>query len=228
MAFTLADLLLPPACVACRSPGTWPLCGACRRALPFLGSACCTRCALPLPCGRRCPAAGAAFEMSWAPLAHDGPARALVIALKYQGGRALAEPLAAALIAGAPAGLLAAGVTLVPVPSDPARARQRGYNQAGAITAVLRARLGLPVCNLLRRSGSSRSQVGAGRSSRRSAGLTILARGTVPGRCVLVDDVHTTGATLEACASALRSAGAEIVTAVTATRTLAGGRKASR
>lgn len=151
-----------------------------------------------------------------------------MIALKYRGGRALAEPLAAALIAGAPSGLLGPEVTLVPVPSDPARARQRGYNQAAAIAAVLRARLGLPVLDVLRRSGSTRSQVGADRASRRAAGPQLVARSAAPAQCVLVDDVHTTGATLDACARALRAAGARTVTAVTATRTLNGARNASR
>jgi predicted amidophosphoribosyltransferase len=188
--------------------------------MPFLPGACCPRCALPLPCGRRCPAADAAFDAAWAPLAHDGAARALVIALKYHGGRALAQTLAAPLVAGAPPGLLGPGATLIPVPSDPARARDRGFNQAAAIAVVLHARLGLPVADALRRIGSSRPQVGAGRAQRIASGPVVRARQRVPESCVLVDDVHTTGATLDACARALRTAGAQKVVAATATRTL--------
>src|SRR4051794_2109658 len=109
MALSLLDLLIPPVCIACRAQGSWPLCGACRRALPFLKGPCCPRCALPLPCGRRCPAARASFNAAWAPFAHEGPARTVVIALKYRGGRALADVLAAPMIAGAPPGLLRPG-----------------------------------------------------------------------------------------------------------------------
>jgi predicted amidophosphoribosyltransferase len=220
VAFSLTDLLVPPACIACRAHGSWPLCGACRRTLPFLLEPCCPRCALPQPCGRRCPAADAAFQASWAPLAHEGAARALVIALKYRGGRSLASALAAPMIAAAPAGTFDRGLVLVPVPSDPARARERGYNQAAVIAAVLGERLGLPLADALRQLGPSHSQVGAGAVQRRAEASLLRARLQAPARCLLVDDVHTTGATLHACARALRAAGAQVVTAVTATRTL--------
>src|SRR5690349_16734490 len=79
----LRDLLAPPACLACGGPGH-DLCAGCRRELPFLRGPCCPRCALPLPCGRRCPARLAPFAASWAPVAHAGPARELVAALKFR------------------------------------------------------------------------------------------------------------------------------------------------
>jgi Double zinc ribbon domain len=102
--------LAPPACWGCRAsvaPGH-ALCPACRRALPFLRGARCPRCALPSPCGERCPAAGSALARAWTPVAFAGPARALVHALKFRAALGVADAMAAQIVAGAPPGLLAA------------------------------------------------------------------------------------------------------------------------
>src|SRR2546423_13984232 len=96
LADELLALFVPPACLACRrslARAGDPLCPSCRRALPWLPEPRCPRCGLPAPC-RPCPAAGAAFDAAWAPLAHDGPARALVAALKFRGRLAVPAPLA--------------------------------------------------------------------------------------------------------------------------------------
>lgn len=181
----------------------------------------CPRCGLPLPCGARCPARDAAFSRSWAPVAYDGTARALVHALKLGGMVAAADAMAAQIAAGVPPGLLAGGV-LVPVPGHPRHRRRRGFDQAERIAAALAVRAALPVAPCLVRGGSAAPQAGAGRAQRlRHGGSTIRARGPVPPRAILVDDVHTTGATLDACARALRAAGSESVVAVAYARTLA-------
>ena len=215
-------LVAPPACAACRVPleAAWEgLCPACRRALPWLGEPRCPRCALPAPCAP-CPARGAAFARSWAPLAHSGPARALVNALKFGGALALADLMAAQLAAGAPP-WLAAGGPLVPVPAHPARARGRGFDQAHLLARALGRRAGLGVEPCLRRGGPARRQLGASRRRRVAAGrIEVVAREPVPERATLVDDVHTTGATLYACARALRHSGARDVCALTYSRTL--------
>ena len=94
----------------------------------------CQRCGLPAPCGRRCSPAGAALARAWAPVAFEGPARALVHALKFRGALAVADAMAALIVAGAPPGLLAAPAALVPVPHPPAsppRARLRPRGPAG-------------------------------------------------------------------------------------------------
>ena len=98
----LVALVAPPRCAACGAPvrrATDVLCAACRRALPWLARPCCPRCALPLPCGRRCPARGAAFDAAWAAVAYDGVARDAMRALKFAAARPLADVMAAQIAA---------------------------------------------------------------------------------------------------------------------------------
>ena len=98
----LVALAVPPRCAACRAPGRRAgdvLCGACRRALPWLTMACCERCALPLPCGRRCPARDAPFHAAWSAVAYDGSARDVMHALKFSAARPLADVMAAQIAA---------------------------------------------------------------------------------------------------------------------------------
>jgi predicted amidophosphoribosyltransferase len=104
------------------------------------------------------------------------------------------------------------------------RRRARGFDQADRLVRALARRAGLPWARALRRSASGARQLGASRAARLEPGrLGIAAAGRAPARAILVDDVHTTGATLSACAAALRSAGAEDVACVTYARALRGG-----
>jgi ComF family protein len=141
----------------------------------------------------------------WAPVGYTGPARALVHALKFRGARAVAALMAAQIAANAPDCFLAGA--LVPVPLHARRLRARGFNQAALVATALAERTGLPVCDCLARAGSARTQMGRRRGERR-AGLTgeIGLRAPAPERVLLVDDVVTTGATLAACAAAIRAA----------------------
>jgi ComF family protein len=155
----------------------------------------------------------------WAPLAYSGPARDLVRALKFRGATAVADAMAAQIVANAPPGLLA-GV-LVPVPLHPRRLRRRGYNQAALIAAALARRAGLEVADCLARTGSPATQVGRDRSERRAAPAgSVELTAPLPDRVVLVDDVATTGATLAACAAVARAAGARELTALVFARTI--------
>jgi predicted amidophosphoribosyltransferase len=219
----LTGLLAPPACWACGAGVAvgQPLCWACRAQLRFLRGPRCPRCGLPAPCGRRCSPPGAALAQAWAPVAFEGPARALVHALKFRGALAVADAMAAQIVAGAPPGLLAAPAALVPVPTHPLRRRVRGFDHADRLAAAIATRTGLPVAPCLTRGGAPTRQAGSSRAARRAPGrIQLRVRGDPPFEAVLVDDVHTTGATLEACASALRRAGAYTVCAVAYARAL--------
>lgn len=197
-------LLVPPlcwACGACAQPHE-PLCRICRAQLRWRD---------------RRPVELAGVEV-WAPLAYDGPARALVRALKFRGAPGVARPMSAQMAAGAPRGLLDRSAVLVPVPLHPRRARARGFNQAGRLAAELARRTEMQVEDCLRRAGPARShQVGRGRAERLAGivGVVELRPGArPPARALLVDDVATTGATLAACAAALRAGGTTDVAAI--------------
>jgi ComF family protein len=211
----LADLLAPlapPLCAACgaRAGSAEPLCGACRSALTWLGPE---------------PVRTAAVKV-WAPVAYEGPARALVRALKFGGAWAAAEAMAAQIAANAPPSCLEAlygplsRTVLVPVPLHPRRERRRGYDQASLLAHALAERTGLSVEPCLARTGASGTQVGRGRAERLAGPPgTIEAAGTVPPAALLVDDVVTSGGTFAACAAALRAAGTSQLSAVAYART---------
>lgn len=217
----LVALAVPPRCAACRAPTPHApavLCGACRRALPWLPADCCPRCALPRPC-RRCPARDAPFAAAWAAVAYEGVARNALHALKFDAARPLADVMAAQIAAGAPPAILRGAI--VAVPAHPGRRRARGFDPAQLVARSLARRTGLPLVAALVRGRAATRQVGASREIRRMPGrLDIRARGPAPERVVLVDDVHTTGATLSACADALGRSGCRQINALTWARAL--------
>jgi predicted amidophosphoribosyltransferase len=219
--------LAPPSCIACRRPlaraggAGGPLCPACRAVLPWLRGERCPRCALPSPCGSRCAMAGSAIARTWAPLAFEGPARDVVHALKFRGALGLADLMAAQIVATAPSDLLRTGACLVPVPTPAGRRRRRGFDHAARLADAIAARTGLAVAPCLRRRGPAPRQARAGRAARLEGGRVLLEiAGTVPERAILVDDVHTTGATLRACGRRLQMNGALAVCGVTYARAL--------
>lgn len=217
----LVALAVPPRCSACRGPtprAAVVLCGACRRALPWLPADCCERCAQPRPC-RRCPAREAPFAAAWAAVAYEGVARDALHALKFGAARPLADVMAAHIAARAPQRMLRGAI--VAVPAHPGRRRSRGFDPAQLLARALARRTGLPLVVALARGRAPTRQLGASREVRRTAGrLGIRPRGPAPERVVLVDDVHTTGATLSACSEALRRSGCRHITAITWARTL--------
>ena len=200
-------LLAPPLCWCCHAPARRrePLCVTCRRALHWLGGG---------------PVRIAGMDV-WAPLAYEGPARELVRALKYRGAERLAGAMAAQIAATAPRGF--AEGCLVPVPLHTARIRRRGFNQAELLARELSRRTGLGVADCLERPGPRAPQAGRPRAERVGAlpGIRLRPAAGVPASALLVDDVVTTGATVAACARALRSAGACEVRVLAYARTLA-------
>jgi predicted amidophosphoribosyltransferase len=144
-----------------------------------------------------------------------------VRALKFRGALPLAGLMAAQVAANAPPWAVEGCEAVVGVPPARARQRRRGFDPARLLASGIATRLGLPEARCLARTGPAPHQLGARRTERRAAGRIGVRVTQPPPRIVLlVDDVHTTGATLQACASALRDAGAERVHAVTYARTL--------
>jgi competence protein ComFC len=201
----LADALLrffyPGACPGCLKPGDDDmLCPECARKVPLAG-------ALQPP-----PALGGRPVL--AACRYEGVARELILRLKFEGGThpaaALGGILATALAA---AGLARGADALVPMPLSRRRLRERGFNQAERIAAVVAPRLDLPLLELLRRPGHRRPQAELGPAERawNVRGVFRAADGVFGRAILLLDDVITTGHTIAEAAAALEAAGARRV-----------------
>lgn len=195
----LLGLAAPPRCLGCGGLSTGPLdqclCPSCRGALA--GPA---RRLEPIECVSQARAA----------VPYGGPALGLVAALKRGSGPA-AETMAELIAEGlAPIG---APATLVPVGTTAGRRLRRGVDPAEELAHRLASRLGLGVTRCLRRRDHGR-QRGRPRAERIADPPRFVVRGRVPADALVVDDVITTGATLGACARALRAAGSRSVGAV--------------
>ncbi len=217
----LLDLFLPPSCGACGLPGE-PLCFECRSALVVFPPPWCGGCGHPVPVAvDHCPACVGPLVGARAAFAYEGPAPPLLVALKDRRRRGLATVLASRMAQVLPPPPDGAG--LVPVPLGPRRIAERGFNQSLVLARQLGRRWRAPVVEALVRSGEEAAQRGASRTERALQVRRAFAAApgvAVPREAVLVDDVHTTGATLAACARALRRAGAERVGAACFARAL--------
>jgi predicted amidophosphoribosyltransferase len=194
-----------------------PLCAACGRSCRPEAIVC-TR------CGRRLAAAEPllgkgppGLDRAWSSAPHEGVARNLVAALKFRRLLPVADLMADRIQWLVPAHMLSGAI--VPVPPAPSRLRRRGFDPAGELAAALAERLDSPLEACLARRGGRR-QVGRRRAERLGQPPRIHATGIAPRSVLLVDDVLTTGATMTACAQALRAAGAARVVAVTFARRL--------
>ena len=219
----LVDLLLPPRCGACRTVGAW-LCERCRERIRRLEEPICRRCGVELESARKqcgCRDRLKALARLRSAVAYEGPIEMAIQRFKYEGWRRLAGPLALLLAERlAVEGLAAQWVLAVPL--HPVRRRQRGFNQADLLARELRSRLGLgtPPGELIRRRATP-PQVGHDRLWRLEnvRGAFEWRGADLGGRSLLlVDDVATTGATLDACAAALRASGSGPVIGVSVAR----------
>ena len=218
-------VVFAPRCAACDhlldAPTRGPVCEACWASLRPLAPPLCDRCGDQIPSWRTTSLAGGLCARCRAFGSYDGQLRLIIHALKYDKRRSLARRLAL-LMRERGADVLADADCLVPVPLHWRRLRVRGFNQA----ADLAAGLGLPVARALRRVRPTRPQaeLPASRRYHNLRGAFAPARRpgrrrAVVGKCVvLVDDVFTTGATLDGCARVLKAAGAREVRALTVAR----------
>ena len=231
----LLSVVLSSSCAACgellEHPTAGPVCAGCWRSILPLTPPLCDRCGDPLPswrvlsiplstcprCRRRPPFVARAAAVG----TYDGALRAVVHAIKYEGRRSLANPLAR-LIQQRCRAVLEGADAVVPVPLHPSRRRSRGFNQAFDLARHLGPR---PV-RALARTRATPSQTGLPAAQRhrnmRGAFAPAWRTPSLAGKVVvLVDDVMTTGATLDACARVLIEMGAREVRAVTAARVVA-------
>lgn len=214
----LLDVVFPRSCAGC-GDGSWPFCEPCRGELTVLDPPWCHRCGrpwpLPVPTCPDCPPA--AIASARAPFAFAGPARRAVHRLKFSGWRGVGAALADAMVMVGP---LPRTDVVTWVPLARRRLAERGYDQARILAVESARRLGRPSAGLLRRAVATGPQSRRSGEERRRAlrGAFEVRRRPVPARVLLVDDVLTTGATVAACAEALRSAGAREVHVLAAAR----------
>lgn len=217
----LLSLVLPLRCAVCERPGD-ALCGVCLTTLVPVGPTGCARCGAPgpWPIGRCAECAGRrlAFDSARAAFLYRGAATVLVRSWKEQGRRDLATPLAS-LVAREVVRPEVDALTFVPGQRD--RARARGHVPARGLAEALAPLWGIPWAPLLERvpDGHRARQVELARRERTRGARRLYAPSLeAPARVCLVDDVYTTGATADACAAALRQAGASSVCVVTLAR----------
>jgi len=213
--------LYPPACVLCNLPaGSDDLCAACAGDLAKNSHACAC-CALPLQspldatCGQ-CLKRHPFFDLSHAPYIYDYPLDRLIQRFKFQGDLRCGRILAAILLRSLQQNRVAARIqALIPVPLFRKRLVERGFNQSLELARDLGKGLGLPVLNnyLSRtRDTHAQSELGADLRQANVRGAFDLQKvENLPPRVALVDDVMTTGSTVNECAKTLKKAGVEQV-----------------
>ena len=228
------DFVLPPMCLRCRELVSDPqsLCAACWSALKFLAEPLCACCGFPFPHalgeGVKCAACLAqppVFDRARAAIAYDDASRDLILPLKHA-DRLEAAPVFGRWMANAAGDLIADADVVIPVPLHWRRLFKRRYNQAAVLAFEIAKKHRLPVdtSSLLRPKASpSQGEMPSARARLKNVARAFaVAEGgkdRIAGRRILlVDDVLTTGATLNACAKALIRAGAASVSAVTLAR----------
>jgi len=204
----LASVLFGGSCFLCRGRADGILCPQCFGELPRLDRPLCPRCARDSPAGLvcgRCLAESPAYDATVAALAYEFPADVLVQALKFRGELALA-PLLGEILGEALRHERADYV--VPVPLSRARLRERGYNHAVEIARhVSRRNLDANLCQRLRDTPPQMELPHAERQ-RNVRGAFRCTRSLIGASVAVVDDVMTTGATLDEMARTLKAAGA--------------------
>jgi len=214
---------LPQQCLLCAAAGRDALCDACYRQLPWFVAAHCPRCALPTPGGALCGACLRRlprFDRVAAACVYAYPLAELIRSYKYHGTLALATLFAQMLAAG----ISSAGADLiVPLPLSRTRLRQRGFNQALEIARVVsrsaRIPLAVRICRRVR-DGAPQAALPWDERRKNIRGAFVCDADLTGQRVAVIDDVLTTGATLDEIAKILKRAGAFEVYGWVVARTL--------
>jgi len=228
----ILDLLYPRACCECGSsiqegPESG-LCWDCRADVVPLGPPWCERCGLVIA-GRLdhaftcadCSEDPPVYECARSLYHYEGGIRTAIHALKYQRDFSVIPDLSSLLLAGLHAHFSEPdSLTLVPVPLHRKRQRKRGFNQGlELIRGMMKQQKGLSVWTGLKRTKDTETQTKLSKAARRENVRSAFAvKGKVPERVLLIDDVMTTGATLDACAKVLKRSGVREVNTLTLAR----------
>jgi len=211
------DLLFPQWCVGCGKEGDF-LCHSCCQSLSRIMPPLCPRCGKPQPSGVLCPSCvgwQTEIEGIRSPFRFEGAIRQAIHQLKYRNLRAIAVPMARLLVDYLITNPMP-GEVLVPVPLHQKRLRERGYNQSELLARESGKLIGLPVVDdsLIRQrhaSPQARTSSVDERWSNAANAFTCRNHKLRDKQVLLIDDVTTSGATLAACASALKAAGTSSV-----------------
>ncbi|HEU4784165.1 MAG TPA: ComF family protein [Ktedonobacterales bacterium] len=239
----LLDVIFPPRCVVCQRVGAM-VCAGCLSSMEPPEAPICVRCGQAIRVTTHSTSSLCADCANGRGPKHlDGirvatvytrAVRPAVLALKFRGQRRVAKYLAPLMIAPFQSDIHTADM-VIPVPLHASRRRERGYNQAELLARAFAASQALPVrTDVLVRERATEAQTHLSQAERRRnvAGAFALSTPTaakiIAGRrIVLVDDVTTTGSTLDAAAEPLRAAGATSVWGLALARPLAGGSDAN-
>jgi ComF family protein len=230
----LLDLIFPPLCAFCSTPLPEDegdeICPECLGNIRFISPPICPKCGLPFPmemgedhlCGQ-CLGRHWHFGSARALGLYEGPIREAIHLLKYRERSFLAKPLIGLLDRGYPFIAYGSYDLLVPVPLHPKRLRERGFNQALLLGRVIGRRKGVPcMASALKKARWSLPQIDLSPKEREAnvkGSFAVADREVIRGkRVLLIDDVMTTGATVNECARALLEAGAGEVDVFTLAR----------
>lgn len=230
----LLDFFFPPLCHVCRrfipDAGALHICAPCREGMPSVEHPLCTICGTPFlgagndhPCGD-CLTDRPAFDIARAPLLYEGHSRKLIHAFKYSNKTHLRRPLAL-LAAESLTEFVASRApdVIVPVPLHVRRLRSRGFNQAVLLGELLARMWRIPLARrAMQRIRWTEPQISLSADERRNnvkGAFAVADRAAVAGKHVLLlDDVLTTGSTVQECSRVLKRAGAAAVTVITIAR----------
>lgn len=226
----LLDILFPPLCALCGknladAEKARLLCGDCFDAIPINASLTCPTCKARLADNKKTCHKDSSFRLAAATFYEQADAKQLIHRLKYQKTAALAKPLAELMFAHLTnLNLKIDDYALIPIPLHPTRRRERGFNQSELLADILSVKLNLPVIkNYLLRVKNSQPQAAAKSLAERLLNIknSFAVKNSPPLNCkkiILIDDVFTSGATMNEAVKSLRQNGVQKIIALVAAR----------